>query len=114
MPGSHFDALLDRTHWLTFGYERPRLTVMVEGRTFLKLSKDGTNVAVFPQTGSFYRAGFEWPDNTQRLLRNSALVIEEPMGAGHVVLFANEPMFRGWWRAMDKLVMNAVVLGPGF
>jgi hypothetical protein len=114
VPGSHFDAVLDRTHWLTFGYERPRLTVLVEGRTFLKLSREGTNVAVFPATGTFYRAGFQWPDNTERLLRNSALVIEEPLGAGHTVLFANEPMFRGWWRALDRLVMNAVVLGPAY
>ena len=25
VPGSHFDAVLDRTHWPPFGYERPRL-----------------------------------------------------------------------------------------
>ncbi len=24
----------------------------------------------------------------------------------------NEPFFRAWWRALDKLVMNGVVLGP--
>ena len=23
-----------------------------------------------------------------------------------------EPFFRGWWRALDRLVMNAVMLGP--
>jgi hypothetical protein len=29
-----------------------------------------------------------------------------------VIVFANEPMFRGWWRALDRLVLNGVVLGP--
>ena len=112
VPGSNFDVVLDRTHWLTFGYDGPRLTALVEGDDFLTLSKDGTNVAVFPATGPFYRAGFEFPNDTQRLLRNTALVVEEPTGRGHVVLFANEPMFRGWWRALDKIVLNAIVLGP--
>lgn len=114
LPGSHFDAVLDRTHWLTSGYEDPRLTVMLDGSTFLSLSKEGANVGVFPRTGAFHRAGWVWPENTERLLRNTALLVEEPMGGGHVVLFANEPFFRAWWHALDRLVLNAVVLGPAF
>ena len=113
LAGSHFDVILDRTHWLTHGYERQRMTVMLDGESFLKLSKDGNNVAVFPAEGKLLRAGFAFPDNTERLLRNAALVIEEPVGSGHIVLFNNEPMFRAWWRALDKMVLNAVVLGPG-
>jgi hypothetical protein len=31
-----------------------------------------------------------------------------------VVLFANDPMFRAWWRALDRLVLNAVLLGGSF
>jgi hypothetical protein len=114
LAGTNFEVVLDRTHWLTFGYARPRLVALVEGSTFLKLSKEGTNVAVFPTTGTIRRGGFEWPENTERLLRGTALVVEEPVGDGHVVLFTNEPMFRGWWRAMDRLVLNGVLLGPTF
>ena len=114
VPGAHFDVQLDRTHWLTFGYDRPRLTVMLQGSTFLKLSKEGSNVAVFPTSGTLRRGGFTWPENTERLLRGTAFLIEEPIGDGHVVLFTNEPMFRGWWRALDRLVLNGVVLGPTF
>jgi hypothetical protein len=112
LPGSHFDVVLDRTHWLSQGYEAPRVTVMLEGSTFFRLSKDGTNVGVFAPSGRLTRAGFTWPDNTERLLRNTAFLIEEPIGDGHLILFANEPMFRGWWRALDRLVLNGVVLGP--
>jgi hypothetical protein len=114
LPGSHFDVVLDRTHWLTNGHENRRMTVMLEGSNFLTLSKEGANVAVFPSAGLLHRAGFAWPQNTERLLRNTALLVEEPVGDGHVVLFANEPLFRGWWRALDKLVLNAIVLGPGY
>ena len=112
LAGSHFDVVLDRTHWLTQGYERPRITVMLAGSTFFKLSKEGANVGVFPTTGKLHRAGFAFPENTERLLRGTAFLIEEPLGDGHVILFANEPMFRGWWRALDRLVLNGVVLGP--
>lgn len=114
LPGTHFDVVLDRTHWLTQGYDQPRLTVMMEGSTFLKLSRRGANVAVFPAEGLLHRAGFIWPNNTERFLRNTAYLIEEPIGGGHLVAFAGEPWFRGWWRALDKLVMNAIVLGPGY
>jgi hypothetical protein len=107
-------VLLDRTHWLTYGYEAPRLTALVTGNTFFRLSREGTNVAVFPARGAFHRAGFQWPGNTERLMRGAALVVEERLGAGHVVLFGNDPTFRAWWRAFDKLVLNALLLGPAF
>jgi hypothetical protein len=114
VPGAMFDVSLDRVHWLTFGHEEPRLTVMLEGSTFLKPSREGTNVAVFAPTGTLHRAGFLWPDNTERLLRGTSYLIDEPTGSGRVVLFNGEPMFRGWWRALDRLVLNAIVLGPTF
>jgi hypothetical protein len=114
LPGTHFDVVLDRTHWLTHGYDEPRTTVMLEGSTFLRLSREVANVGVFPSTGRLHRAGFVWPDNTERLLRGTAFLIAEPVGGGHVVVFANEPLFRGWWRALDRLVLNAIVLGPAF
>ena len=114
VPGAHFDAVFDMTHWLTLGVEKQRTTVMFEGDAFLKLSKEGSNVAVFPTTGLFKRAGFTFPDNTERLLKGTALLVEESVGRGHLVMFANDPMFRGWWRSLDRLVLNAALLGPTF
>lgn len=114
VPGAHFDAVFDMTHWLTLGVDKQRMTVLVDGDAFLKLSKEGTNVAVFPVTGPLKRAGFTFPDNTERLLKGTALVVEESVGRGHLVMFANDPMFRGWWRALDRVVLNAVLLGGAF
>ena len=114
IPGAHFDAVYDMTHWLTLGIERQRTTVLMDGDAFLKLSKEGSNVAVFPATGPLKRAGFAFPDNTERLLKGTALIVEEKVGRGHLVMFANDPMFRGWWRALDRVVMNAVLLGSAF
>ncbi|MBW7932318.1 MAG: hypothetical protein H3C62_01640 [Gemmatimonadaceae bacterium] len=114
IPGAHFDVVLDMTHWLTLGVEKQRMTVLMDGDAFLKLSKEGSNVAVFPTSGPLKRAGFTFPDNSERLLKGTALTVEERVGRGHVVMFANDPMFRGWWRALDRVVMNAVLLGGAF
>jgi len=114
VPGIHADVLLDRTHWLTAGYDAPRLTVLLQGDLFLRPSKEGANVAVFANTGPLVRAGFTWPNNTERLLRGTSLLIDEPTGGGHDVLFTNEPMFRGWWRSLDRLVLNALILGAAY
>ncbi|HKS05524.1 MAG TPA: M14 family zinc carboxypeptidase [Gemmatimonadaceae bacterium] len=114
LPGSFFDVVLDRTHWLTLGVDVSRMTALVTGETFFRPSKAGSNVAVFAPAGKLHRAGFIWPNNTERLLRGTSLVIEEPLGRGHVVLFANNPMFRAWWRSMDKMVLNAILLGSAY
>jgi hypothetical protein len=114
IPGSHFDAVFDRTHWLSLGLESQRVTVMLETDAFLALSKDGSNVATFPTTGPLLRGGFSFPDNTERLLRGTALLVHERVGSGHLVAFANEPMFRGWYRALDRVVLNAALLGAAF
>jgi hypothetical protein len=41
-------------------------------------------------------------------------IAQERVGRGNVVMFTNDPMFRGWWRALDRLVLNAVLLGTAF
>jgi hypothetical protein len=54
-------------------------------------------------------AGFVWPGNTERLLRGTAYVIEEHAGRGHVILFAEDPSFRGIWRTTVRLFFNALL-----
>ncbi len=114
LPGSHFDVVLDLTNWVTLGMEERRFPVLVSGSSFYTLSKDGGNVAVFPTTGTLRRGGFVFPDNSERLLKGSVFVAQERVGRGNVVLFTNDPMFRGWWRALDRLVLNALLMGGSF
>jgi hypothetical protein len=97
LPGSIFRATLDRTHWLTFGYEQSQLPVPLDGSTFWKPSKGGANPVAF--TGdSLVLSGFVWPDNTERLLKGTAWAVVEEQGDGRVVLFLGDPLFRAFWR----------------
>lgn len=113
LPGSHFDVVFDLTHWLTLGMEQQRMPVLMSGGSFYTLSNDGGNVGVFPTTGTLRRGGFTFPDNTEKQLRGSSFLVQESVGRGNLVMFANDPMFRGFWRALDRLVLNAMLIGSG-
>ncbi len=116
VPGAIMRAIVDRTTYLTYGYEKGELPVLVSSAYFFRPSKEGTNAVVFsPDANERSRiSGFVWPDNTERLLRGTAYVIDEPTGRGHVVLFAEDPNFRGIWRTATKLFFNAFLFTPSF
>ncbi|MFZ5623382.1 MAG: M14 family zinc carboxypeptidase [Gemmatimonadota bacterium] len=111
VPGAIFRATLDRTHWLTFGYERDQLPVML-GSAMLKPSEKGDNPVAF--VGSdLTLAGFTWPDNTEKFLRGSVWAAVERSGRGRVVILAEDPLFRGFWRGTARLVTNTLLFATG-
>lgn len=115
VPGAILRVKVDRFHFLSFGFEQDNVPLLVEGDTFFKTSKTGTNVLTFETaeaTQTLRLAGFVWKDNTEPLLRGTAALIEEPLGDGHVILFSNEPGQRMIWHATTRLLMNGVLYGP--
>jgi hypothetical protein len=116
VPGAIMRATVDRTTYLTFGYEAPSLPVLVASGYFFRPSKEGTNPVVFDEEDdrALRVSGFVWPDNTERLLRGTSYVIEEPTGRGHVVLFAEDPNYRGIWRNTTRLFFNSFLFPSAF
>ena len=112
VPGSIFRATLDLSHWLTFGYRDRALPVMLQGNTLLAPATRGDNPVVFVGD-SLLLAGFAWPENTERLLTKTAWATAERRNRGHVVLFADDPLFRAFWRGPARLLTNAILLGSG-
>jgi hypothetical protein len=111
IAGAIFRAALDRSHWLTAGYERSELAVMVSGGTFLTPSTTGANPVAFVAQRPLL-SGFAWP-NTERLITRTTWAAVEPQGRGHVVVFAEDPLFRALWRGTGRLVTNAMLFGTG-
>jgi len=110
IPGAIFRATLDRTHWLTGGYERDQIPVFLETDHLLKASQKGASPVVF--TGAdLSLSGFTWPENTEKHLRNSVWASVESSGVGSIILFAENPVYRGFWRGPAKLLTNAVLFG---
>jgi len=116
LAGAMFRATVDRTTYMTYGVDRDEMSVLLANGYFFRYSKEGTNALVFdanpkrPLTVS----GFVWEGNTERLLKGTAYVIDESMGGGHVVLFAEDPFFRGMTRANTRPFFNAVLFNGVF
>lgn len=109
-PGAIFAADLSPDHFLRFGYGDGPLAVQVASSHVFGASPTGTNVARI-RTEKPLLSGFAWPEAEARL-RGAAYLIDEPKGKGHVVLFADDPNFRNYWRGLEKLFTNALLLAP--
>lgn len=116
IPGAIMRATVDRTTYLTYGLEQDELPVLLASGYFFRYSKEGSNALVFdakpkkPLTIS----GFVWEGNTEKLLRGTAYLVDEPNGSGHVILFAEEPFFRGIFRSTTRPFFNAILFNGVF
>ena len=109
-------ARVDRTTYLTYGLEQDELPVLLASGYFFRYSKEGNNAIVFDAKPKrpLTLSGFVWDGNTERLLAGTAYVIDESQGSGHVILFAEEPFFRGIFRSTTRPFMNAILFNTVF
>lgn len=112
VPGAAFRGVVDRDHFLSFGFSSDNLVMLHGGGSFFTRSKTGSNVVTFPSSGQLTVAGFIWPNNTEELLKGTAYIIDEPTGRGHVILFAADPNFRYLWRSPMQFLLNSILLAP--
>ncbi len=110
LPGSIFRAKLDTDHFLGYGYSSEEIAVPLAGNVFLTKSKTGTNVVTFDK-GPSLLSGFIWENNTEKLLANTAYVIDEPLGSGHALLYLNDPTFRSLWPGLRLMFWNGLLYG---
>ncbi|MBI5709436.1 MAG: hypothetical protein HZC42_03910 [Candidatus Eisenbacteria bacterium] len=110
LPGTVFWATLDPRHFLGYGYDTPRIPVLMQGRLFLQPSRDGANPAMFDRA-PLALTGWVWPE-TERRLQGTAYAVDEPAGKGHVVMIAGSPAFRLFWRSTERMLLNAVLYAP--
>ena len=116
VPGAIMRATVDRTNYLTYGVESDELPVLLSSGYFFRYSKEGTNALVFDANPKkpLTISGFVWEGNTERLLKGTAYVIDEPNGSGHVILFADEPFFRGIFRSVTRPFFNSMLFNGTF
>jgi hypothetical protein len=116
LPGAMMRATVDRTTYINYGVDRDEMAVLLTGGSFFRFSKEGTNAMIFDanQRKPLTISGFVWEGNTERLLRGTAYIVDEKMGGGHVVLFAEDPFFRGMTRAATRPFFNAIAFNGVF
>jgi hypothetical protein len=83
--------------------------VYKNGLTFFQNSTNPYNtVAQYindPVVGGYYHS------TTIKKMKNSPSILVGSEGAGRVILFADEPNFRGAWYGTNKLFLNAIFYG---
>jgi hypothetical protein len=108
VPGVLVNVDVDQNHWLTAGINK-NVIAMVTGNdiyTPIKLAS-GKNVAWFANKDKLLASGYLWNENKKQLPYKPYL-IQQPMGAGMVISFTQEPTFRAYLDGLNVLLMNAI------
>jgi hypothetical protein len=110
LGGAIFEVDLDVTHPLGFGYRSSKLPVYKNNLVFLAPSKNPyATVAKYSENPHI--DGYISKNNLEKFIKPAASLIVSPIGKGRVVLFADNPNFRGAWYGTNKLFLNALFLG---
>ncbi|MEP2772671.1 MAG: M14 family zinc carboxypeptidase [Fulvivirga sp.] len=108
--GAIFEVDLDLTHPLAFGFKRERLPVYRNSTVWLAPSENKYST-VARYTADPHIDGFITDKNLNTFLKPSASLIVSPVGRGRVVMFADNPNFRGSWYGTNRMFLNAIFLG---
>ena len=100
---------LDVTHPLAYGYRESKVPVYRNSTVWIKPSKNPySNVGLY--TEDPHIDGFI-TDRNMETLKKSASIIVSKISSGRVILFAENPNFRGSWYGTNKLFLNGLFFG---
>ena len=109
LGGSIFAVDLDTTHPIGFGTTNRKISIYKNGQTiFLPSTNIYSTVAQYtnnPLIGGYLHAA-----SLKKIKTNAAIVVGGE-GNGRVILFADNPNFRGTWYGTNKLFLNALFFG---
>jgi hypothetical protein len=107
VPGAIYKVQMDTTHPLAFGYPAYYYTLKQDTRLYDFIENGGWNVGVLKKDS--YLSGFVGADTRQQMKDGLIFGVKE-MGNGHVILMADNPLFRSFWENGKLLFSNAVFL----
>ena len=108
--GVILNADLDLTHLLAFGYHDKSIPVYKNNNVFINKTKDDySSVAIYSE--DFHIDGYISELNRKEFIPGAASLIVSNVGSGRVIVFADNPNFRGTWYGTNKLFLNAIFLG---
>lgn len=109
IPGTIFDARLDLTHPISYGYTSRELSIFKRSTEFIEPSGNPyANPVYF--TDDPLQSGFVNDENLERL-KGSVSVMTHSYGRGSIISFYDDPTFRAYFAGLHKLFMNAILFG---
>ena len=108
--GAILNVDLDLTHPLAFGYRDSSIPVYKNNNVFINKTKDHySSVGIYSKDPHI--DGYISEKNMKDNFKNTASLIVSRLGSGRVVIFADNPNFRGSWYGTNKLFLNAIFFG---
>ena len=104
--GAIFEAKIDRTHPINFGYKNDKIALFRNTTIFMKPSKDSYNNPI-QYTERPILSGYISKPNLDSIANTVPLQIKR-LGRGKVVAFTDNTNFRAFWYGTNKLLMNAI------
>ena len=105
-------AELDTEDWLAFGLGKTLPVNLDTDDAFLAKAPVKT-VARLASENELRISGLLWPEARARWA-NTAYATRESVGSGQIIMFANHPNFRAYFYGSRQMLVNAILLGPGF
>ncbi len=107
--GAIFQAKLDRSHPINYGYKNNRLALFRNTNIFIEPDKDSYNNPI-QYTDTPLLSGYISEENLA-MLKGSVPFQVQKLGKGRVVVFTDNTNFRAFWYGTNKLLMNAIFFG---
>lgn len=110
--GAIFSADLDTSHPLGFGYAKREIFLHKNVEEPWELTSN-PYATVVAYTDEPVFSGFVSDENSDALAGTPSLIAERS-GDGTIILFADNPNFRGYWYGTNKLFLNALFFSKVF
>ena len=107
--GAIFEAKLDRSHPINFGYKNNTLALFRNTNVYMEPNKDSYNNPI-QYTENPLLSGYISEENLA-LMKNSVPFQVKRTGKGRVLVFTDNTNFRAFWYGTNKLLMNAIFFG---
>lgn len=107
--GAIFEAKLDRSHPINFGYKNDKIALFRNTKIFIKPSKRSYNNPI-QYTENPLLSGYISKENA-KVIKNTVPFQVQRKGRGKVIVFTDNTNFRAFWYGTNKLLMNAVFFG---
>ena len=109
MTGSIFEARMDLTHPICYGYRQPTVSVFKANNLFMDANNGAYDTPVMYtanplQSGYLYR-GFK------DVIKNSAVINIDAVGRGKIISMVDNLNLRAFWYGTSKLFLNSVFFG---
>ncbi len=108
--GAIFEADVDRTHPINFGYNDSKIALFRNTTVFVKPDSSGTYKNPLQYTKNPLMSGYISKENLKQL-SGSLPFKTANMGRGKVIVFTDNTNFRAFWYGTNKLMMNAIFFG---